>query len=264
MGLLRESLTRTQMDWQTLAVAAEQELKSSSMASAASREAASALVEASAQLSQGRDQMVAAQKELQTASAAVSMVRGETTELAKALTDTLEVDQALGSTVAATCSTLGTAITSWSAGVERTDQLAASYVERLQVATNNSLKDLVQQEQELRSSLNRSCEDLVQFVNGEVQQRLASIQQIDQHANQAASIMGCLSAALQELQQSVSSIIPKGHIEATALEQRVASLERLEQARAADWSKEKNTWIPRNDNGQTSLQERADSKAEDN
>lgn len=204
MGLLRESLTRTQLDWQTLAVAAERELKSSSMASAASREATAALVDASSQLSQGRDQLIAVQKELQTASEAICAISGETTELAKALTDRLGVDQAIGSSVAATCSTLGTAMKSWSASVERTDQLAANYVERLQVATGNALKDLEQQEQELRSSLNRSRDDLVQFVNGEVQQRLVSIQQIDQHANQAASRLGHLSAGLQDLHRLVS------------------------------------------------------------
>ena len=214
MGLLKESLTRTQMDWQTLAVAAERELKSASMASATSREATSALVEASFQLGQGRDQLIAVRKELQTASEAICAISGETTELAKALTDTLEVDQALGSSVAATCSTLGTAVQSWSASVERTDQLAANYMGRLQATTGNSLKDLEQQEQELRSSLNRSRDDLVQFVNvvnGEVQQRLASIQQIDQHASQidqhasqAASMLGCLSTGLQDLHRLVS------------------------------------------------------------
>ena len=204
MGLLRESLTRTQMDWQTLAVAAERELKTASTASAAAREATLTLVEASSQLSRGRDQFMAAQKELQAASEAICTISGETTALAKALTDTLAVDQALGSSVAATCSTLGTAMQSWSASVERTDQLAADYVERLQVATGDSLKDLEQQEQELRSSLNRSRDDLVQFVNGEVQQRLASIQQVDKHANQAASVLSRLSIGLQDLHRLVS------------------------------------------------------------
>ncbi|GEM_PF-2172142 len=204
MGLLRESLTRTQTDWQTLAVAVERELKSSSMASAASREATSALVEASAQLDQGRDQLMAGQKELRTASEALCTISGETTALAKALTDTLDVDQAIGSSVAATCGTLGTAIQSWSASVERTDQLAANYVKWLQAATGNSLKDLEQQEQDLRSSLNRSRDDLVQFVNGEVQQRLASMQQIDQHAHQAASMLSRLSTGLQDLHRLVS------------------------------------------------------------
>ncbi|KKZ13109.1 MAG: hypothetical protein TE42_01690 [Candidatus Synechococcus spongiarum SP3] len=224
MGLLRESLTRTQMDWQTLAVAAERELKSASMASAESREAASALrkatsalrkatsalVEASSQLSQGRDQLISAQKELQTANEATCAISGDASQLAKALTDTLAVDQAIGSSVAATCSTLGAAIQSWSASVERTDQLAANYVEGMQAATGNSLKNLEQQEQELRSSLNRSRDDLVQFVNGEVQQRLASsIQQVDQQANQAASMLGPLSAGVQDLHRLVSETIWK-------------------------------------------------------
>ena len=264
MGLLRESLTRTQMDWQTLAVAAEQELKSSSMANAASREAASALAEASVQLSQGRDQLIAVQKEFQTASEAVCMVSGETTELAKALTDTLAVDQALGSSVAATCSSLGTAIKSWSAGVERTDQLAANYVERMQAATGNSLKDLEQQEQELRSSLNRSRDDLIRFVNGEVQQQLAAMQKMDQHANQAASLLTHLSAGLQKLQKSVMDITPKGDGETIALEQRVAALEQLEEARATDWDRDTKKGIRIPHNGQTRPQEGADAKVEDN
>ena len=204
MMLLRESLTGIQMDWSTLAVAAEQELKSASMASAASREAISALVDASSQLSQGRDQFMAVQKELQVASEAICTISGETAELAKALTDTLDVDQALGSSVAATCSILGTAVQSWGASVERTDQLAANYVEGLQAATGNSLKDLEKQGQELRSSLSRSRDDLVQFVNGEVQKRLASLQQIDQRANQAASMLNRLSAGLQDLHRLVS------------------------------------------------------------
>lgn len=204
MGLLREGLTRTQMDWQTLAVTAEQELKSATIASAASRQVTSALMETSAQLRQGRDQFMAVQQELQTASEAVCAISGETTALAKALTGTLEVDQAIGSSVAATCSTLGTAIQSWSASVERTDQLAASYVERLQAATGNSSNDLEQRGQELRSSLSHSREDLVRFINGEVWLRLASMQQIDQHASQAASMLGRLSVGLQELQRLVS------------------------------------------------------------
>ena len=219
MGLLRESLTHTQMDWQTLAVAAEQELKSASMASAASREATSALVEASAQLSQGGDQLMALQKELRTASEAVCSISGEAAELAKALTDTLVVDQAIGNSVVATCNILGNAVQSWSASVERTDQLAANYVEGLQAATGNSLKDLEQQEQELRSSLNRSRDDLVQFVNGEVQQRLASFQQVDRHATQAASRLRRLSAGLEDLHRLVSETTRKNTLEkVTAME----------------------------------------------
>ncbi|HBP54284.1 MAG TPA: hypothetical protein DD643_08140 [Synechococcus sp. UBA8638] len=204
MGLPRESLTHTQLDWQTLAVTAEQELKSVSMASAASRGATSALVEASAQFSQGRDQFMVVQKDLQAASQAICAMSGEAAELAKALTGTLDVDQAIGNSVVATCNILGAAMQSWSASVERTDQLAANYVEGLQAAAGNSLKDLEQQEQELRSSLNRSRDDLVQFVNGEVQQRLASIQQVDRHANQAASMLSRLSAGLQDLHRLVS------------------------------------------------------------
>ena len=219
MGLLRDSLTHTQMDWQTLAVAAEQELKSASMASAASREATSALVEASAQLSQGGDQLMALQKELRTASEAVCSISGEAAELAKALTDTLVVDQAIGNSVVATCNILETAVQSWSASVERTDQLAANYVEGLQAATGNSLKDLEQQEQELRSSLNRSRDDLVQFVNGEVQQRLASFQQVDRHATQAASRLRRLSAGLEDLHSAVSEAIWRNNLEkVTAME----------------------------------------------
>jgi len=210
MGLLRESLTYTQTDWQTLAVAVERELKTSSMASAAAREATSALVEASAQFSQSQDQLIAAQKELRTASEAICAIKGETTDLARALTDTLGVDQAIGNSVSTICSTLGTAMKSWSTSVERTDQLAANYVERMQAATGNSLKDLEQQEQKLRSSISRSRNDLVQLANGEVQsllqQRLASLQQIDQHANQAASMLNRLIAGLQELQQTVVDI----------------------------------------------------------
>jgi len=210
MGLLRESLTYTQTDWQTLAVAVERELKTSSMASAAAREATSALVEASAQFSQSQDQLIAAQKELRTASEAICAIKGETTDLARALTDTLGVNQAIGNSVSTICSTLGTAMKSWSTSVERTDQLAANYVERMQAATGNSLKDLEQQEQKLRSSISRSRNDLVQLANGEVQsllqQRLASLQQIDQHANQAASMLNRLIAGLQELQQTVVDI----------------------------------------------------------
>ena len=261
MGLLRESLTHTQMDWQTLAVAAERELKSASMASASSREAPAALVAASAQLSQARDQLTAVQTGLQTASEAVCAISGEAAELAKALTDTLAVDQAVGSSVAATCSTLGAAVQSWSASVERTDQLAANYVEGLQAATGNSLKDLEQQEQELRSSLNRSRDDLVRFVNGEVQQRLASMQQIDEHANQAASMLDRLSAGLQELQKSLLGITLESHGETTTLEQRVAALERFQRSLAADWStKERSVWIPHN--GQTSPQEGSDAQGD--
>ncbi|SAY38941.1 hypothetical protein, partial [Candidatus Synechococcus spongiarum] len=130
-------------------------------------------------------------------------------------------------------------------------QLAANYVEGLQAATSNSLKDLEQQEQELRSSLNRSRDDLVRFVNGEVQQRLASMQQVDQHANQAASVLGRLSAGLQELQKSLVGITLESRGEVTTLEQRVATLEQLELSRAADWStEERNVHIPHN--GQTS------------
>ncbi len=204
MGLLRESLTSTQVDWQTLAATAERELKGASMANAASQEATSALVEASSQLSQGRDQFIAVQKELRTASEAICAISGETTELAKVLKSTLAVDQAIGDSMAATWSTLETAMKSWGASVERTDQLAAHYVESLQGATGNTLKDLEQQEQELRSSLNRSRDELVRFVNGEVQKRLASIQQIDQQANQAASRLDRLSAGLQDLHRLVS------------------------------------------------------------
>ena len=221
MGLLRESLNRTQMDWQTLAVAAERELKSAATASAASKEAASALVEASAQLSQDRDQLMAAQEGLQTAGEAICAISGKTDQLTKALTDTLEVDQAMGSSVAATCSTLGAAIQSWSASVERTDQLAANYVERLQAATGDSLKDLEQQEEELRSSLNRSRDELVRFVNGEVQQRLASIQQVDKHANQAATVLSRLSTGLQGLHRLVSETTWKNTSE------KVTAMERL-------------------------------------
>ena len=95
MGLFRESLTHTQLDWQTLAIAAEQELKSVSMASAASREATSVLMEASAQLSQGRDQLMAAQAGLQPAGEAICTISGKTAELTKALTDTLEMNRPL-------------------------------------------------------------------------------------------------------------------------------------------------------------------------
>lgn len=204
MGLLRESLTSTQMDWQTLAATAERELKSASMANAASQEATSALVEASSHLSHGRDQFIAVQKELQAASEAICAISGETTELAKALKSTLAVDQAIGDSVAATWNTLETAMKSWGASVERTDQLAANYVEQMQTATGNALKDLEQQEQELRSSLNRSRDELVRFVNGEVRKRLASIQQVDQHASQAASRLDRLSAGLQDLHRLVS------------------------------------------------------------
>ena len=206
MGLLRESLTRTQGDWHTLTKTAEQELKSSAMSNVVSREATAELVKASARLSQGMDQLTAVQKELRSASEAIYAISEKTTELAKALTDTLEVDQALGKGVAATCSALGTAVQSWSASVERTDKLAAHYVERLQETASNSLQDLKKQEQELRSSLNRSRDDLVRFVNGEVRQRLASLQQIDQHANRAASLMDRLVPVLQEVQQSVADI----------------------------------------------------------
>lgn len=213
MGLLRESLTHTQTDWQTLAVAVERELNTSSMASAAAREATSALVEASAQFSQSQDQLIAAQKELRTASEAICAIKGESTDLARALTDTLGVDQAVGNSVVATCSTLGTAMKSWSASVERTDQLAANYVERMQAATGDSLKDLEQQEQEFRSSLNRSRDDLTQFVNGKVQQQLSSIQQVGQHANQAASKLDHLNAGLQDLHRLVSEAIWKNTAE---------------------------------------------------
>lgn len=237
MGLLRESLTRTQLDWQTLAVTAEQELKSVSMASAASRGATSALVEASAQFRQGRDQFMVVQKDLRAASEAICAMSGEAAQLAKALTGTLDVDQAMGSSVAATCATLGAAMQSWSASVERTDQLAANYVERLQAATGNSLKDLEQKEQELRSSISRSRDDLVQLANGEVQsllqQRLASLQQIDQHANQAAAMLNHLIAGLQDLQQTVVDIT---------------------------WSNETNRRTP--DNGQTSLKDGSDAQGD--
>lgn len=204
MGLLRESLTRTQMDWQTLTVVAEQELKTASTASAASRKAAWALVEASAQLSQGRDQLTAAQEGLQTASEAICAISGTTAELTKALTDTLEVDQALGNSVAAVCSTLGTAIQSWSTSVQRTDQLASDYVEQLQAATGKYLKDLQSQGHELRSVLSHSRSDLVEFVNDEAWLRLASMQQVDQHANRATSALGRLSSGLQELNRLVA------------------------------------------------------------
>jgi len=240
MMLLRESLTRTQDDWSTLAFTAEQELKSASMASATSREATSALVDASSKFSQGRDQFMAVQKELQAASEAICTISGETAELAKALTDTLDVDQALGSSVAATCSILGTAVQSWGASVERTDQLAANYVEGLQAATGNSLKDLEKQGQELRSSLSRSRDDLVQFVNGEVQKRLASLQQIDQRANQAASMLNRLSAGLQDLHRLVSETTWKNNPEKVTVvepmtEEKSAARRRRRQKHVRRW-----------------------------
>jgi len=54
---------------------------------------------------------MAVRKELRAASEAICTISGEAAELAKALTDMLDVDRAIGGSVAATCVTLGTAMT---------------------------------------------------------------------------------------------------------------------------------------------------------